>query len=335
MAEIAIVVIDPAGNRSAQLVDNYAIVRNVIPMMVTRLGLPTELYYQLIPHGTNSKLPVDKSLVASAVRPGAELHLIPVRDTVFAQITRKLYDEAKDYASKKLWELARQKLDQLFRTFPEQPDPAGLLNIVPGYGVGSAGPGTAASGGGAFAAPAMPGAPAAGAATKPPPPEPSGGGFGCLLFLAVVVGGGIAAYQYRLELEQWWVKNRPEWAKDIGPKSGDAKDKKDANDKDAYGIFLVGKEEEVICGQRSVIEKTPKGNLHGWGLDNVTTVGQSGVELRMIRGPFATADETRKAYEAEKIVGSEKDMGIANYTKAKFRFDNKEHMIDNATRLLR
>ncbi|VTU01869.1 unnamed protein product [Gemmataceae bacterium] len=339
MAQIAIMVIDPGGNRFAQAIDNYAQVRHAIPVFVNRLGLPEQLTYQLIPVGTRSPLLVDKTLVANGVRPGAELRLQPIRDTLFAAVTKKLYEEARDYAAKKLWELARERLEQLFRTYPEQPDPAGLLQIVPGYAGGAAAP---------TAATAVSGAAAGGAAPPVPVPGPAaagveaagGSGFGVGCLIVILLGAGAAAFNNQNEIERWWNKNKPEWARNAakqqpGKDARAAKPAPDANSKEVYGVFLVGPGEEVICGRRSVIEGTPKGNLHGWGLDHVTTVGQSGVELRMIRGPFDTAEETRRAYEADLLPETVRDMGIANHTRARFRFDNKEHMIDNATRLLR
>jgi TolB protein len=132
MAEIAITVVDPAGNRFARRVDNYALVRHVLPTFVKELGLPSELYYHLIPAGTRSKLPIEKSLVSCSVRPGAELLLIPVRDAVFERVTQRLYDEAQQLLAADQQDLAHARLDQLFRVLPDHPDPAGLRDLVPG-----------------------------------------------------------------------------------------------------------------------------------------------------------------------------------------------------------
>lgn len=118
------------------------------------------------------------------------------------------------------------------------------------------------------------------------------------------------------------------------PKAG----AKRVDEKDGYAIWLIGKDEEVICGRRSEIEKAPMGSLHGWGLDWKKTVGESGSEFKLARGPFATLDEAKRAYEAELVPNATRDHGISNYTSAEFRFSTKptkRHMIDNATRFLK
>ncbi|WP_439631317.1 TolB family protein [Gemmata sp.] len=131
MAQIAIAVTDPAGNRAAVTLDNYTQVRTALSACVKQLGLPTQLNYHLFPAGTRAKLAVEKTLVAAGVRPGSELALAPVRDVVFATVTERLYAEARDLARREDWDAAGERFGQLLRVFPDHPDPDGLRGSVP------------------------------------------------------------------------------------------------------------------------------------------------------------------------------------------------------------
>jgi hypothetical protein len=98
---------------------------------------------------------------------------------------------------------------------------------------------------------------------------------------------------------------------------------------DPYAVFVVGVYNEVIVGRRSAIEAARQSSLTGWGLSN-QTVKQSGAKFTMIRGPFRTAAEARQAYQANLIPNSTRVKPLALGTVARFRFDGKEHGIDNA-----
>ncbi|MBA4192117.1 MAG: hypothetical protein C0467_29420 [Planctomycetaceae bacterium] len=131
MAQISLTILDPAGNRLPQQVDNYTPVRQAISTFVKQLGLPTQLNYQLIPVGTRSKLLTDKTLAAAGVKPNAELSLVPIRDVMFDNITKKLYDETRGLAQRELWDEASTCFTQLLRVFPDHPDPDELRGSVP------------------------------------------------------------------------------------------------------------------------------------------------------------------------------------------------------------
>ncbi len=313
MADIAVMVIDPGGNRFAQLVDDQLPVRTLIPALVGRLGLPPELNYLIVPAGHSRGLPVANSLAQSGIAAGAQLYLVPARDTVFDQVMKKLYEEARDYAKKKLWEYARQRLELIFRTEPEYPDPAGLTRTVPG----------APTPGPPFGLPTGAPAPAPPAAARPTGAEAGAeSSAGC--FVVLIVVGVIAAAVY-------W---KP-WEKVKLPGKQNAPGAKAVQKAETYGVYVGGGYDEVIVGRMSDILDTPTPQLVGWGLDNTKKVKDTGATFRMVLGPFNTADEARRAYEDSKIAGTERDLPLARGTVARFRFDGKDHMIDNATRVLR
>jgi hypothetical protein len=126
MAQIAVTILDPSDNRSAQLIDTQLLVRDVIPRIVAQLKLPERANYQLLRLGDESALPVEKSLAECGIPAGAELQLRPVRNQLLKAILDKLYDEAKGYVEDQAWELAKGKLEELFRLDPAYPDPLGL-----------------------------------------------------------------------------------------------------------------------------------------------------------------------------------------------------------------
>jgi len=130
MAEIDVVIIDPGSYRFHQLLDNYMAMRALVPLLVTRLGLPEELKYQLIPKATGRPMQLTDTLAGIGARPGAEIELKPVRDDAFARILDDLYKEAEKYVAEQLWHLAKQKLDAVFRLDPRHPDPKELKQTI-------------------------------------------------------------------------------------------------------------------------------------------------------------------------------------------------------------
>jgi hypothetical protein len=337
MAEIALLVIDPRGDKHAELVEDSRPVRDLIPVLVRRLGMPAELGYQMIPAATGRALPVDFSPARSGVGAGSEVYLNPVRDDLFTSVLRQLYKEAKDHVRDRLWKLAREKLEEIMRVDPQYPDPAGIVHVVFNRTVEPRSPG-AEPRGRSRGRPRRQQLDYGRDAAVSAAPGGSSGAASVLGVLVVLAGLGIAAYVWVPwdKVKQEFQKHQQQAQVNAPGKVNDPKPQ--LEEKDAYAIWLVGDGEEVICGRRSEIEKTPTGHLHGWGLDNVKTVGESGVSFKMARGPFPTAEEARKAYEAELIPGSTRDHNVANYTSAQFRFSTKKdqrHMIDNATRFLR
>jgi hypothetical protein len=330
VAEIAVMVIDPGGNRFAQLVDDRLPIRTLVPPLVERLGLPRELNYLLVPAGATRGLPVDQSLAQSGYGAGAQLHLVPARDSLFDTVMKRIYAEAKDYAKKKLKEFAKQRLEMLFRADPNYPDPAGLavqlgVDNLPFASAGGAAPGPAVAAPPPDA-PAPAPAPADPVATKSAATEPT---TGCLVLIVIVAG--IVAYANRADIKKWW--DRQPFNKQNAP--GLKQQQQPQQQQDPYGVFVGGGYDEVIVGRRSVSLDTPTTDLTGWGLDNRKKVRDVNPTFRMVLGPFDTADKARQAYNESKIAGTERDRPNGGATVARFRFDNKEHMIDNATRVLR
>src|SRR5262245_12584126 len=135
MAEIALKVVDPGGYRFAQLVDDQEQVRRLLPLFVDRLGLPRELNYYLVPSATGRALPADISFRQAGVKPGAELVIRVARDPLLQMLVAKLYKEAKRFMTDEVWDLARQRLRDLYRLDPNYGDPAHLRSAIPG-GVG-------------------------------------------------------------------------------------------------------------------------------------------------------------------------------------------------------
>ena len=95
MAEIAVAVHDPGGNRFAQLVHDNLSVREVTLILADRLDLPTKLNYQLLDMGSGDVLKPTLSLSKAGVAAGAELQLRPVRDKAFDTFVDVLQDEIK------------------------------------------------------------------------------------------------------------------------------------------------------------------------------------------------------------------------------------------------
>jgi hypothetical protein len=118
----------------------------------------------------------------------------------------------------------------------------------------------------------------------------------------------------------------------LGPWQGDPQDSEPPSG--PYGVFVGGGYNEVIVGQLPVILETPSSSLVGWGTD-AKKVKDTGAKFTMVLGPFQTMEEARRAYEENKIPGSERIKPFASGTSARFKFDGAEHDIDNALRLLR
>lgn len=101
-----------------------------------------------------------------------------------------------------------------------------------------------------------------------------------------------------------------------------------------YGVFVGGGYNEVIVGQESVIMGATTSSLIGWGRDSSKTVKDTGATFRMVLGPFKTAEEARRAFDENLEPGSERIKPFASGRCARFKFDGKEHDIDNAFRLI-
>lgn len=130
MAQIAVTILDPRGQRSAQLVETQIPVRDVILPLVENLRLPASATYALTPVGDDDALPPDKTLAACHITAGAELRLAPERNRILKAILDKLYEEVEDNIKEQAWDLAKEKLDALRQLDPDYPDPRGLADAI-------------------------------------------------------------------------------------------------------------------------------------------------------------------------------------------------------------
>lgn len=130
MAQIAVTILDPSNSRSAHLVETRLLVRELIPPLVAELKLPERPTYQLFRLGSEDALPADKTLAENGIPAGAELQLKPVRNQILKAILDKLYEEAQGYVEEQAWELAKEKLEAIFRLDPTFPDPLELVKAT-------------------------------------------------------------------------------------------------------------------------------------------------------------------------------------------------------------
>ncbi len=100
-----------------------------------------------------------------------------------------------------------------------------------------------------------------------------------------------------------------------------------------YGVFVGGPYNEVLVGQKTVIENLPSSSLIGWGRDPSKSVKETGATLLRVLGPFDTLDGAVAAYRANMVPDSERIKPFASGTCARFTFDGQEHDIDNALRV--
>ncbi len=93
-------------------------------------------------------------------------------------------------------------------------------------------------------------------------------------------------------------------------------------------MFLAG--DDILVGVRREIEVIPTCRLRGWGTDCRKLVGQA-ARLQRLAGPFGSKDEATRWYCANIIPGSYFRPPLASFLQgARFRFDDKPHMITNA-----
>jgi hypothetical protein len=130
MAEKAFLIISPGNRRSAQLLEDQALIREILPILTARLDLPERLNYRLIPGATGKPLRLEDTLAKAQLSAGAELILQPVRDTLFNKLLQFLYDEAKSYLKGKAIDMAEEKMKEILRLDPEFPDPEGLRTLL-------------------------------------------------------------------------------------------------------------------------------------------------------------------------------------------------------------
>lgn len=228
--EVALTILDPGEQRWAQLVDLDLLVKDVVPLLVMRLGLPDKLQYDLVQVDSGHKLGASSTLAQGGVAAGALLQLAVVRNKVLADLLDALYKEAVDYTAEQLWGQAEARLELIKRLDPFYPDPLGV-GVAIATKTAAAGAGSLAKGtqpgqsitSQATSQPASSGASSAGSATRAPSGGASsaaagsattggssapanvpaaaakGGVSGCLVLgiivLALVVGAAFFAWQ--------------------------------------------------------------------------------------------------------------------------------------------
>ncbi len=132
MTEIAVVIIDPEKQRWAQLADDQARIRELLPIFVANLKLPEKLNYQLLPSEAGKALAEKVTLAAAGVKAGDELLIRPKRDSLLTKLLDKLYDEAKGHVKDKAWEMAKERMKTILRLDPDFSDPANLRKAIDG-----------------------------------------------------------------------------------------------------------------------------------------------------------------------------------------------------------
>jgi hypothetical protein len=130
MAPIAVTILDPNNNRSAHLVETRIPIRELMLPIIQQLKLPERPTYQLFRLGSGDLLPGDKSLGECGVPAGAELLLKPVRNQILKEVLDEYYEEAQGYVNAQEWQMAKEKLAEIFRLDPTYPDIQGLERAI-------------------------------------------------------------------------------------------------------------------------------------------------------------------------------------------------------------
>jgi hypothetical protein len=95
-----------------------------------------------------------------------------------------------------------------------------------------------------------------------------------------------------------------------------------------YGVFLAGN--DVFVGQESVIRSAECRSVIGMGTsaDKLETR----VTVTRVSPPFRDREDALKWYQDNMVPGSRHPRPLGLGTVARFKFDGKEHQIDNAER---
>jgi len=130
MAEIAVAIIDPAGKRWAQLLDDNRAIEILLPIILDQLELPQKLKYELIANEPHKTLKRKETLSRAGIGAGSELELALIGGRLFDLFRKALYEEVEDHVKDQAWDLAEKKLGELLRLDPEYPDPMKLTEAV-------------------------------------------------------------------------------------------------------------------------------------------------------------------------------------------------------------
>ena len=115
MAQIAVTIIDPAGRRSAHLVETQDTTRDVIAALVARLELPGSVVYELLPLHRKTSFPAERTLDENGVEAGAELWLRPAHEVVVPDLPPK--------------STSKPTSDEIFQLAPEKKTGLGCMGI--------------------------------------------------------------------------------------------------------------------------------------------------------------------------------------------------------------
>ena len=118
MSEIAVRVVNPGGERTAQLLDDRAPSQELVAVLVVRLVLPEGPNYRLVDESSRQVLRPTETLGALGVTHGDLLRLEVVRDGALDFVLKQLYKQARKQVRRKLWQLAREKLHAIRRLDP-------------------------------------------------------------------------------------------------------------------------------------------------------------------------------------------------------------------------
>ncbi len=207
MESIAVKVLDPTGQHWAQLLDPLHTVSQLVPILVQRLTLPTELKYELVPEVTGKPLGINESLSGAGIAAGSSLVLRPVKDGLFVAFMDALYEEAIKSAAQAAWDKVKSSLETIYRLDPSYHDKESLwkqVGVQAAKGVvGGAAVGTAVSG----AAVGVSAATASTSATAGATASASGGSsaLGCIVVLIIgaIVCWGVLIYVGTIPAPGW------------------------------------------------------------------------------------------------------------------------------------
>jgi hypothetical protein len=131
---IPVIIIDPANYHWVQDIDTQLPIKQFLPGLVKRLGLPEKLKYVLVHPANRQPLPDAHTLAQAAIRPRDSLWIHPVRDSLLSDLLEDLYDKAADAIKDAAWDKAQELLEQQFRLDPRHPDSRGLHRALNAQG---------------------------------------------------------------------------------------------------------------------------------------------------------------------------------------------------------
>ena len=130
MSQVQVAVSAPGNRYKVWRLPADQLIGLLIPTVVERMGLPTQLQWNLVSQANGKVLPAEGTLAAERIPQNAPVALEPVRNTLFKEFLQALYDEAEGNVQDELWDQALEKLQELHEYDPRFPDPKGLAHLA-------------------------------------------------------------------------------------------------------------------------------------------------------------------------------------------------------------